>query len=886
MPDTQQTSTDEGFTNKKAFERLPKTVVPVHYGIRIQPYLKDATFDGQVVIHVKIQEPTNWITLDCAEIKITDVAFVSDDGKEHQARDTEYHKEMERVRFDFPEMLPVGNGKLRLHYTGLLNDKLRGFYRNVYTVGKEERYGAATQFESCFARQCFPCWDEPALKATFDITLVVDKNLVALSNMPVKNEGPLESNAAWKVVQFDTTPIMSTYLVALVVGEFDYLEDKTEDGILVRAYTPLGKAEQGRFALDFAVKTLPYYRNFFSLAYPLPKCDLVALQNFAMGAMENWGCITFRETALLVDPDNSSAAGRQRVALVVGHELAHMWFGNIVTMEWWTELWLNEGFASFVEHISVEKQFPEWKIWNQFVDDFFSSAMRLDALKSSHPIEVPVGHPDEVEEIFDAISYEKGASVIRMLFDYLGEEGFRAGLAKYLKDFEYRNATTIDLWTHFEKATGKPVSAVMSDWTRKKGYPVVLADIEYKDGNALLHLQQKKFNLLNCGEQELWNIPMTLSVLGTKSSKGDHAQIVKHMFDQPGSTLTIKNVAPDQPVLINSNLIGFYRVKYSEKMLKLLIPHITDGSLGSLDRMGIQNDLMALVMSGNVSITALFDLWRTAYKTHERDPIVWQNILTHVGRFAGLMAYTDSLEKYQQFTQDLLLPVLDIVGWQAKEGQGHLESLLRESILDRLVKSRHPETVKQALDLFEKYVQGDRDIPSEIRRAIFISAASNGGKEAYEKLWKLYETTELQEERVKLLVALGWTNDAEMHEKTLDCALTKQVRSQDVFYVMAGCSHSAGGREATWHWIQNNWESLKERLHPSLFSRGLQSVFGNFAHEEKAVQIEEFLRNHKLEQGERAMEQALEIIRVQAAWLQRDAAAAQKWLSSQQSFGK
>ncbi|OWA50569.1 Puromycin-sensitive aminopeptidase [Hypsibius exemplaris] len=837
---------EAGFTNKKAFERLPKTVVPKHYELRIQPYLKDATFDGRAVVHVKVNEAVNRLTVDCAEIKLTEVVFVGEDGKEVHTRDIEYQKEMERVRLDFAANLPVGNGKLIFQYTGLLNDKLRGFYRNAYTVNGEERYGACTQFESCFARQCFPCWDEPAYKATFDITLVVDKHLVALSNMPVKSEEPLATNKAWKVVQYDTTPIMSTYLVALVVGEFDYLEDKTEDGILVRCYTPLGKQDQGRFALDFAVKTLPYYRDFFSVAYPLPKCDLVAVQNFAMGAMENWGCITFRETAVLVDEQNSSAASRQRVALVVGHELAHMWFGNIVTMEWWTELWLNEGFASFVEHISVEKQFPEWKIWNQFVDDFFSSAMRLDALKSSHPIEVPVGHPDEVEEIFDAISYEKGASVIRMLFDFLGEEGFKAGLSKYLKDFEYRNATTLDLWRHFEAATGKPVSSIMSDWTRKKGYPLVDADIEYKDGNAILHLRQKKFSLSNEGETDLWSIPMTMLVLPVKAEPGVKNQTVQHMMNKPADNFTIKNVQPNQPILVNSNLIGFYRVKYSDQLLQLLIPHIATGSLASLDRMGIQGDLMALALSGDGSITTLFELWRSAYKVHEQDPIVWQNILTHVGRLSALFAYTDVFEQYQKFAQDLLLPVLKSIGWSTKEGQGHLEALLRESVLDRLVKSGHLETVAEAQKLLRSITAATR---------IFL-----GNSPGYLHCYGCSRRSRDGE-------APGY--------KTLDMALTKDVRSQDVFYVLAGCSHSVEGRERTWEWMKLNWAPLKEHLHPSLLSRGLQSVFGNFVSEEKAAEIEEFLKSHKLEQGERAMEQALETIRIQARWLKRDGAGAQ-----------
>lgn len=372
---------------------------------------------------MQIVSSTDKIVLNALDIAFNSVVLGKSDGKQITAKETNVSVENETAELVFPEALSAGDYKLHLKFTGEINDKMKGMYRSKYiSESGEERYVAVTQFEATDARRCFPCWDEPAIKATFDISLIVPPNLVALSNMPVKSTKEV---ASLSQVDFERTPVMSTYLVAVVVGEYDYVEDRSSDGVLVRVYTPKGKKEQGLFALEVASKVLPYYKDYFNIAYPLPKIDLIAIADFSAGAMENWGLVTYRETCLLVDPENTSAARKQFIALVVGHELAHQWFGNLVTMEWWTHLWLNEGYASFVEFLCVNHLFPQYDIWTQFVTDMYIRALELDCLKSSHPIEVPVGHPSEIDEIFDDISYDKGASVIRMLHHYIGDDDFR-----------------------------------------------------------------------------------------------------------------------------------------------------------------------------------------------------------------------------------------------------------------------------------------------------------------------------------------------------------------------------------------------------------------------------------------------------------------------------
>jgi puromycin-sensitive aminopeptidase len=459
-------------TAKKPFQRLPINVLPVNYDVKLTPDLSKFSFDGSVNIDVHVQASTKSIVVNAAELEILNCKFSVQGGSDVPAKVT-LQEEQETATFEFDNELPVGKGNLEIAYKGTLNDKMKGFYRTRYTTPwGEERFAAATQFEATDARRALPCWDEPEHKATFDVTLVVPYDRVALSNMNAIKDDRISQTL--RQVTFARSPKMSTYLLAFVVGEFDYVEDRDSNGVLIRVYTPQGKSEQGKFALEVAKKTLPFYHKYFNVDYPLPKMDLITIPDFAAGAMENWGLVTYRERYLLVDPSNTSIASKQLVALVVGHELAHQWFGNLVTMKWWTHLWLNEGFATFVEYLCVDHCLGEkFDIWTQFNSQTYSPALKNDALANSHPIEVEVGHPNEVEEIFDMISYSKGASIIRMLHDWIGDENFRKGMNQYLTKFQYSNAETGDLWASLGMASGQPVADIMGTWTEKMGYPVL-----------------------------------------------------------------------------------------------------------------------------------------------------------------------------------------------------------------------------------------------------------------------------------------------------------------------------------------------------------------------------------------------------------------------------
>eukprot|EP00092_Neocalanus_flemingeri_P017029 GFUD01018417.1.p1 GENE.GFUD01018417.1~~GFUD01018417.1.p1 ORF type:complete len:864 (-),score=303.30 GFUD01018417.1:270-2861(-) len=852
----------------KAFNRLPISVIPTHYTITLKPDLVGHTFTGQAVVKVDVKEAVKTIVCNVNELEIQSATVVS--GTTTMSPTIALNKEEETVTLSCDQELAVGSATVTYNFTGILNDKMRGFYRTKYTVDGEDRYAAVTQFEATDARQAFPCWDEPAVKATFDMIIVGPKDRVVLSNMPeIENtEDPEDSTC--KVVKFATTPIMSTYLVAIVVGEFDYIEDKSEEGIAVRVYSPLGKKEQGRFALECAVKSLTFYSKFFNVPYPLAKYDMIAIPDFSSGAMENWGLVLYRETCILVDPLNSSQSSKQWVAIVVCHETAHQWFGNLVTMEWWTHLWLNEGFASFMENLTTDVLYPEYRIWDQFVPGTLIEALKLDALNSSHAIEVEVGHPSEVDEIFDNISYNKGASVIRMLYDWIGDKSFKTGMHSYLIKYSYKNTETPQLWAELESASGLPVTSVMKSWTEQMGFPCISVTSQQEGADRVLTLTQSKFvgdGKANGGSSgSRWQVPVSISSPGK--------EVTKVMMDREAEQTTVRlaNVAASDWVKLNPSVVGFYRVHYSQTELGLLCEAVKSKALPPVDRLNILDDLFSLIAAGKAKTADGLRLLQS-YKD-EDSYIVWNNISQVIGNLSIVIADQDFYSDWERLILELFSGIKKSVTWDPVEGEGHLDTLLRSLVITRLGKAGDQEIRQEAKRRFDLHASGGAQVSPDIRTAVYSVVASMGQEEDYNTMLRLHEEADLHEEKVRIgRTGLAAFSNKTILAKALEFSLSSNVRAQDSVHMIGSVAGRRQGRDLSWQFFKDNFVLLSERYQSGfLLSRLVKSCSAGFLCEEKAREVEQFFTEHPLSGSERNVAQAVETIRLNTAWLTRDQA--------------
>jgi aminopeptidase N len=790
------------YSYMKNAKRLYKSFVPANYQLSIKHSSDKKSFSGSVTITGRKTRPSERITLHSKGLTITSAVVSSLDKKattsEVVISKFNLQSSFDELRLHSASTLYPGKYVITLEFDGLINSNMYGLYQSSYSEDGIDKIALSTQFESHHAREVFPCIDEPEAKATFDLTTYSSSTEKVYSNTM-----PLEQSTTGDTLctVFKTTPIMSSYLLAWAIGDFVEKEARTKSGVLVRSIATKNYIDQTDFALDTAVKVLDFYEQYFEIKYPLEKCDNIAIPDFSNGAMENWGLITYRESCFLVDPRNTNIHSQQFVAMVVAHELAHQWFGNLVTMTWWTDLWLNEGFASWVEFLAVDKIFPDWKIWDYFILNEQQSVMKTDSLDSTHPVEVSVNHPDEIRTIFDSISYTKGASLIHMLNNYLGAETFRSGLVYYLQQHAYKNATTADLWTALEHVSKKPVKNFMSTWTSAKGFPL----LSVVERNGVVELSQEKFLYVEPAESEdqTWPIPLASSL-----------QLSLDILDKKSIKLTHSH--GQKPILFNSTKSGFYRTSYDDTTYFNLTTVSAIANYSELELVGLIKDCSELTKINRRDSVQTLKLCLDINKGQSLN--LWDTASSVLGDFRRVLDTTDSESLYINYVANLLGNSAQGITWDDQDSDDYSHKMLRPILLGLASFSNQPQRVAQALAMFETATSPEH-IPANTRSIVYATAIKNGDCNTYDKLLNWHKTTSSQDEKETLAHALSSFKQPELFQRSLDLIRSDQVKLQDVGHWIIYALGNRFNKQMAWDWLKNNWDWLDTNL-------GVGPIFG------------------------------------------------------------
>jgi puromycin-sensitive aminopeptidase len=843
--------------------RLPQHATPTRYDLQLEPDLTALTFTGEETVTLDVTAPTAEIVLNAVELTISEATITSARGD--SLRGVAVADEpAERCRITFPSTLAPGTWRLRLAFRGTLNDKLRGFYRSSYKdPNGEVRLMAATQFEATDARRAFPCWDEPAFKAVFAVTLVIDPNLTAVSNTSVVGE---RLDRGRKVVTFADSMKMSTYLVALIVGELEATEAAMVGRTPVRVWCVPGKRRLAAFGHEIGVASLRFFEDYYGLPYPSDKLDLLAIPDFAAGAMENLGAITFRETALLVDERAASHSELERIADVVAHENAHMWFGDLVTMTWWNGIWLNEAFATFMEILAVDAWKPEWQRWTTFGVSR-AAALSVDGLHSTRPIEFHVGAPRDADAMFDVLTYEKGASVLRMLEQYLGPAVFRDGVREYLRRHAYANADTGHLWAALGRAARQPIPEVMDGWIFKPGYPLVSARLE---GDQLV-LSQQRFTYLPealpgstpTARDPLWQVPVQVRV-----TAGGRASTERRLLATPETRLTVPKLGT---VLVNEGGHGFYRVRYSDELLQRLLGALPE--LAPIERFNLVNDAWAVTVAGLMALPDYLEL--TARFRGERDRNVWSVLLASFATINRIIDDPEHRSRLAALVRDRVAPAFAELGWIPRPGEDELTRQLRGDLVRALGVLGDDRAVQAKAA--ELYASGS-DLDPNVLPAVIAVLAHAGDPARYDAFLKKFRAASTPQEEQRYLYALAGFRQRELLEQTLGRAINGEFRTQDAPFVVRSLLMSVYGRELAWEFVKTKWDTM-ERQYPKTGLRRLAEGVIGLATPALERDVHAFFQARRPEFGGKTLEQYLEQLRIAVRLRERESSALTTYLA-------
>ena len=753
--------------------RLTKSIYPSNYEIFIIPNIEKSIFDGVVEIQIIFDDEVNMFAIHSKDLTMRNITL------DEKPLKYKYDKENELVIMKTDEKIIMGEHKLKIMYNGIIHSDLKGFYKSKYVLNGEIKHICTTQFESTDARSAFPCFDEPNFKATFDITVVHNKELNALSNCDMEAVGVYKDKI---ITKFKKTPIMSTYLVAFIIGDFEYIERESTNGIRVRVYGTKDGHHKMDFALDVACRTLDWFERWFGVKYPLPKLDLIGIPDFNSGAMENWGLITFRPELLYCD-DETELSYKRDATITIIHELAHQWFGNLVTMEWWTYLWLNESMATYFGWWVTDELFPEWNTWDIFIDNEYNHALELDSLDSSHPIEVPVTNTKEINQIFDAISYSKGSCLVRFLASFIGKEKFREGMQKYIIKNMWKNTTSIDLWNAFDEVCDLEIKIVdlMSNWVSQKGYPVLI--VELKDGKV--KFEQQKYLKSGQTDDSLWILPINFY---KDDGIEDHFIINSKNYE-----IRYNNT----DFIVNPHRYGFYRVLYKNltKDLSVLSVRIQKQLIG---------DSFAMSFSGLQNFTKSFELLNQVQLGFVDDFNMWNTILTNLTIIYNIVKRNEFISIYKSYLNKHIInhakSLLKKIGFEDGLKEGINAKNLRPLLFDFLMLMDDPEIKEISFKLFSE---------NKYKYVIKIIGKYATEKE-FNQLMNLFETKTFENPQLKdeIIEAFGHTDNKEIINKIINEVMFQKIREQDIWYLISLLSANIKSTDLIWNFVKSNWKNI------------------------------------------------------------------------------
>ena len=829
--------------------RLPHSATPRRYDVTIAPDLAGARFDGSVTVDIELHEPVDHLVCNAAELELATAELALEDGTTIEASVT-LDDAAEQARFDLGRTVPAGSATLRVRFSGILNDKLRGFYRSTFTDDEgNERTIAVTQFEATDARRAFPCWDEPAFKAVFAVTLEVADDLFAISNGPELSREAIDGDRVR--IRFGDTMPMSTYLVAFVVGPLEATAPVEVGGIPLRVVHRPGQGHLASFALEIGAFALDYFAEYYGIVYPGEKMDMVAVPDFAFGAMENLGCVTYREALLLVDPATATQSELLNVVDVIAHELAHMWFGDLVTMSWWNGIWLNEAFATFMEMKCSAACRPQWERWMHFGRER-STAFDTDALTSTRPIEFPVHSPSDAEGMFDVLTYQKGSAVVRMLEQYLGEDAFRDGIRRYLQTHQFGNTETGDLWDALEAETGEPVRAMMDSWIFQGGFPLVSAST---DATGALHLDQQVFRYDRSGDDTTWHVPVMV-----RSDGGVERLVLR---DEPAS---LAGTATRGTVMANAGGHGFYRVAYDDELRERLVGGLAD--LEPLERYAVLDDTYALCLRADVPAVELCRLVAGLVGIGEDDLSIWQLGAEALGMVDRVVP-EPSRDEWNAWRRSTLAPLWERLGGEVRPGDDDRRRALRGVVLSMLGAADHDEVVERSHAAFAAGMTDPAAVDSGIASGALQVVAAGASPTEFDQMLGRFRTGATPQDQMRHLYAAARVEDPALFERYLALLGTDEVRSQNLAFAIRAAMTNRRHGEQAWRFVSERWVDHLDRLPFNSVHRMIEGVTA-ITRRETAADVQAFLDDHPVANAEKAIAQHLERMWVSVALADRE----------------